>query len=58
MFYLKEAQLAEVLGLGESGASLACVKGRLWIFGGFDGGKVNDALDYLEMPAPHSIESN
>lgn len=58
-FYLDEGKwtkLSDAPGKGRSGASIAVCKGKLWRFGGFDGEKVVDELDYYELPRPHSIE--
>lgn len=58
-FYLDEGKwtrLSDAPGVARSGASIACCKGKLWRFGGFDGEKAVDSLDYYELPRPHSIE--
>jgi hypothetical protein len=48
--------LSDAPGAARSGASIACCKGNLWRFGGFDGDKVVDGLDFYELPRPHSVE--
>ncbi|KUJ17872.1 galactose oxidase [Mollisia scopiformis] len=58
-FYLDEGKwtrLGDAPGAGRSGASIACCKGKLWRFGGWDGERVIEGLDVLELPKPHSIE--